>query len=244
VDFYLSSKLVESTTAQRHYSERLVRANTLLTYQFRDQDPQTSLPRNAFGLEVGQNIYLCGQQLGKFHPHFDDLLGEILRRDPSGVLVAIEDQYSTAKKLLSQRWSGTLPDVLDRVVFVPRQTRSGYVNLIKNADVLLDPPHFGGVNSSYDAFAFGKPVVTLPSDFHRGRYTLGCYRKMNVRDCIAEDRASYVELAVALGTDRSYRQQVEVKIRESSEALFEDPAAVSEHDRIFRDLIAIARNRK
>jgi len=43
----------------------------------------------------------------------------------------------------------------------------GFLHLQALADVLLDTIHFGGGNTSLEAFAFGTPVVTLP-----GRHTL------------------------------------------------------------------------
>jgi predicted O-linked N-acetylglucosamine transferase (SPINDLY family) len=241
VDYYLSNSLVEPPSAQDHYSERLLLAGTLLTYQFRDTYPSSQKPREAFKLSPHQHVYLCGQQLGKFHPEFDETLGEILRRDPRGVLAVIEDRHPAAKHLLQARWRRVLPDVVDRMFFLPRQERPDYVSLIQTADVLLDPFNFGGVNTSYDAFTFGKPVVTLPSGYHRGRYTLGCYKKMGISECVATDRESYVQLAVAMGTDPNYRRQVEREVEEASHVLFEDAQAVDEHARIFRELVEVSR---
>ena len=174
---------------------------------------------------------------------FDETCGAILRRDPAGVLVVIEDRHSVASQALRERFTRSIPDVAHQVRFVPRQNRPGYVHLIKCADVLLDPPHFGGVNTTYDALAFGKPVVSCPSGFHRGRYTRGCYRKMGVDDCVAANRADYVDLAVGLGTDRDRRTQLEGVLQEASDILFEDHQAVAEHERIFTDLIELARTR-
>jgi protein O-GlcNAc transferase len=110
------------------------------------------------------------------------------------------------------------------------------------ADVLLDPIHFGGVNSSYDAFSLGKAVVTRPSPFHRGRYTLGCYRRMGINDCIAASDRDYVNIAFSLGTDRRRRAELEARIGAQSETLFEDRHSVTEHERLLAELIAAARS--
>src|SRR5262249_49271296 len=105
----------------------------------------------------------------------------------------------------------------------------------------LDPLHFGGVNSSYDGYSLNKPIVTLPSPFHRGRYTFACYRKMGVLDCVAANHDDYVEMALALGTDADHRRQVSQKIAAASHVLFDDLEAVREHERIFSELIASSR---
>jgi predicted O-linked N-acetylglucosamine transferase (SPINDLY family) len=106
---------------------------------------------------------------------------------------------------------------------------------------MLDTFHFGGGNTTYEALALGTPVVTLPSEFLRGRITHGCYRKMNVLDCVAADSSQYVDIAVRLGTDRDLRETCRRKIRSASDVLFEDIAAVRDIERFFVRAVADAK---
>ena len=243
MDHYLSSELVEPADAAAHYTEELVLARTLLTVQHRSAPPESPKPRGYFGVTEGKHLYACAQQAGKFHPDFDPILAGILRRDPQAVIVITEDRHgSPIANQLRERFAASMSDVADRILLVPMQPTPDYLSLVAAADVLLDPLHFGGVNSTYDGFSFNKPIVTLPSCFHRGRYTLGCYRKMGLADCIAADAAQYVDLAVALGTDSAWRNEVVNKIRQASPALFGDLEAVSEHERLFTELIESSRS--
>ncbi len=238
LDCYLSSELVEPPDAQQHYSERVVLASTLLTYQRRLAPPAAPKPREHFGFSSAQHLYLCAQQLGKFQPDFDPILSDILRSDPRGVIVIAEERHGRFPgNALRQRFAATMPDVVDRIVFLPFQPADDYLSLIAAADVLLDPLHFGGVNSTYDALSLNQPIVTLPSTLHRGRYTLGCYRKMGLSDCIANSPAQYVEIVLRLAHDVDFRASVVAAIRDTSPLLFDDPVAVSEHERIFSILI-------
>jgi protein O-GlcNAc transferase len=107
--------------------------------------------------------------------------------------------------------------------------------------VVLDPVHYGGVTTTYDALSFDKPIVTWPSPFQRGRYALGCYLHMEMADLVAHDARSYVDTAVALGTDPAFRAEVSAKIRRASRGLFEDPRVVGEYERVFAELLASAR---
>jgi len=241
MDYYLSSELVEPEDAGEHYSETLVPARTLLTYQERLSPPDPRNARDGFGFAAGQHVYLCAQHLGKFHPDFDPVLAAILRQDAAGVIVTTRDQHGYDAQKLQSRFAETIPEVADRIVFLPRQAHPDYLRLVAAADVLLDPPYFGGVNTTYDGFSLGKAIVTVPSAFHRGRYTFGCYRKMGVTDCVASDLDRYVEIAVALGTDAGHRAAVERRIRAAGDALFEDIEAVREHERIFQELVEKAR---
>lgn len=238
VDYYLSSALVEPEDAAQHYRERLLLADTLLTYQYRPAFAPSTKTRADYGLSDTAHVYTCAQHLGKFHPDFDATLAEILRRDPLGTLVVTQDRYNIGAEILRQRFAQTLGDVAGRVHWLPRLPEEEYRGLLAVSDVLLDPPHFGGVNSTYDGLALGKPIVTCPSGYQRGRYTLGCYRKMNVLDCVARDAGHYVDLAVKLGTDSSYRQAISQKLVQASSVLWEDPAAISAHERLFEQMLA------
>ena len=241
VDAYLSSDLVESEDAQEHYTEKLCRAKTLLTYQTQVTPSQNGKTRASFGFTADQHLYFCVQHLGKFHPDFDALLAEILRQDSRGVIVATQDKHGYGMQRLKQRFARTMPDVMNRIVFLPRQEFDDYISLVAACDVMLDPIHFSGVTTTYDSFSLSKPIVIWPSQYHRGRYTLGCYRRMGVTDCVAHSAEEYVEIAVRLGTDRVWREEVSGRIRDARHRIFEDQQAVSEHERIFRELVERSR---
>ena len=65
MDYYLSSAVIEAEGADAHYSEQLVRASTLLTYQYRVAPPPGKCVREGFGIASDQHVYLCPHQLGK-----------------------------------------------------------------------------------------------------------------------------------------------------------------------------------
>jgi predicted O-linked N-acetylglucosamine transferase (SPINDLY family) len=237
VDYYLSSDLVEPEGAESHYRERLVRARTLLTYQpTRNQEVRAA--RSELGFSEDQHLYGCVQNLGKFHPDFDDALGEILRRDPAGWLVLSQDQAGHAARILQQRFASRLADVAARIVFLPPRAHGEYLRLIASCDVLLEPLHFGGVTTTYDALSLDKPLVAMRSPYQRGRYAAGCYRSMDYRQCLAKNCNEYVNLANQLGCDTEFRAHVARQIREAKHAVFDDLEAVREHERIFGELLA------
>jgi predicted O-linked N-acetylglucosamine transferase (SPINDLY family) len=237
VDYYLSNELVEPADGQDHYSEKLICARTLLSYQLPVRRPAPGKTRAAFGFSAEHDVYLLPQHLGKFHPDFDPALADILRRDPAGLIAIISDRFGHGANKLRERFHAVMPDVSNRVVFLPKQTVPDYLSLLDAADVLLDPPHFGGVTTTYDSLSLDKPIVTLPSAFHRGRYTYGCYRKMQLDDCVAVNLEDYVEKALKLGRHADYREFVVGRIREAKGRLFEDADAVRELERIFRLLL-------
>jgi predicted O-linked N-acetylglucosamine transferase (SPINDLY family) len=243
IDYFLSNDVCEPEGAERHYTERLIRSRSLLTWQRRIRVPEVPATRGDFGIGEDDHFYLCPYKVEKFHPDFDGMLGAILRRDPRGLVVIPKDRHGYAARKLRNRLRVALPHVIDRIRFVPYQSLEGYFRLVHAADVLLDPIHYGGGLTSFDGLSLNKPIVTLPGKFVRGRYTLGFYRTMGVTDCIAQTAEEYVERAVRLGTDRDWRTYVEERIRDTSDVLFESADSIAEYDQIFQRLIDEASRR-
>ena len=208
LDDFISSRDLEPADAQDHYSERLVPLPSLF-HSF--EQPQLSGPprvRRDFGLPEDAHLYLCVQHLFKIHPDFDELAAEILRTDPRGLLVLVEGPRAHWSLLLRERLRRRLGADMARVQFLPRQPYEHYLHLLTLADVLLDTPHFNGGVTTLQALGLGLPIVTLPGAFLRGRQTYGCYRRMGVLDCVADDAREYVRIAVRLATEPAWREQV------------------------------------
>ena len=115
-----------------------------------------------------------------------------------------------------------MPDVAERVRILPHMGWADYLNLIAVSDVMLDPLHFGGANTSYEALALAVPVVTLPPAYLRGRHTLGCYLRMEMSECVANTPRQYAQIALRLGTEPEYRRAVAGKIAERNDVLFDN----------------------
>ncbi|GAB4137823.1 MAG: hypothetical protein Tsb009_05590 [Planctomycetaceae bacterium] len=222
IDYFLSSELLEVENADSHYSERLIKWPTLPTFYRTPQFPDVTARREQFGLPTTGTFYFCPQSLFKFHPDFDEILAEILRSDANGFLVLIAGLHDHWTELLMNRLRTILGRDIERVHVLPRQSRERFLRLMSLADVMLDTLHFGGGNTNYEAFALGVPVVTLPSNFMRGRVTAALYAKMGITDGTARTAEEYVQRAVTLGTNREFRTHFREQIKASRAKLYDD----------------------
>ncbi len=170
VDYYLSSTLLEPEDADAHYSETLVRLTTLPTYQRRPTRPDPPATRAEFGLPEDAHLYCCLQRVLKFHPEFDALLAGVLRRDPHGLVLIRDGRAAHAAALLRQRFFTSIPDVAERIRFLPGRDTRGYYRLLSLADVVLDTYPYGAGLTAYDIFGLDLPLVTLPGPYAVGRY--------------------------------------------------------------------------
>lgn len=205
VDYYLSSKLVEPEGAQADYTERLVLLDSLMVCRQRPKLDAPTVTREVLGLSDRDHIYLLAQQVGKLHPAFDPVLREILERDERGVLLVANNATEAHLAQLKRRWRTTLGPTLSRVRRVHCEG-ADYLSLFAIANVSLDPPAFGGMNSTWDALAMGCPIVTSEGRWHRQRYAAGCNRKMglpmSVSPIVVADRAEYAAAAQAVAEHR------------------------------------------
>lgn len=226
MDAFLTTGDLDPPGNEAHYTETPVRLPRLNVCYERPRLDGAAKNRAAFGLPTDATIYVCPQTLFKFHPEFDALLAAILRADPRGLLVAIEGNHPHWTQLLRSRWTRVMPDVVGRMRFVPKVARNDFLALLACSDVMLDPIHFGGGNTSYEALSLGLPIVTWPSAFLRGRLTSAMYRQMGVSEFVAGSADEYVRFAVRLGTDRDYRLRSRQNLAEAAGSLFEDDEAV------------------
>lgn len=237
IDYFISSKLIEPEDAQEHYTEQLVQLDSLPSYYYRPALPDKIKNRAVFGLSDDEHVYACPQTLFKIHPEFDQILAGILQQDPKARIVMIRDQTSKWKDLLVERFEKTFPDVVNRIHWLRGMSTPDFLNLIYISDVMLDPLHFGGGNTSYQSMAIGTPVVTLPAKYMRGRGMLAIYNKMGLQDCVVSSIEEYINLACRIGSDEAFRDQLRLKILSKSHLVFEDVNTIRELETFFESAL-------
>lgn len=235
MDYYISNDLYEPPGAAEHYSERLIELHALptLAYYFRPTLAEPLPTRAELGLPANAHLYVCAQSLFKLHPQMDDAMRRILEQDGTGRIMLFAGDCAEWGTQLMRRFRRSLPGLADRIQFLPRQPYQRFLQVLSAADVALDTLHFNGMNTSIDAFSVGTPVVTLPTDLQRGRFTQAMYRTMGIDWGVARDTDEYAALAVEAATDAERQQSLRQQILEHNHLLFEDTRTIEEFERFF-----------
>ncbi len=228
IDYFLSSEALEIEGAEDHYSEALLKASRVTACYERPETEIPELSREDLGLPANGTLYLCPQTPMKLHPEFDEILEGILRRDPTATIAIQQPWSKTAADFVRERLKARLDGDVDRIVYLPFRSHDQFLATIRASAVMLDPMHFGGGNTNYEACHVGTPVVTLPSRFMRGRFCYALYRQMGIEDTIAGDKDDYVDKAIAIATDPARRQALSARILERSDRVFDDRAILDE----------------
>ncbi|MFN8576399.1 MAG: tetratricopeptide repeat protein [Candidatus Sericytochromatia bacterium] len=245
VDYYISSDLMIDNDSYKEFSEKLVSLNSPLTYYYRTPLPKNFLPREHFGFFNDDKIYICTQNLRKIQPDFDKATLEILKRDPKATYLLFEDHNPNVTELLKKRLKENHGEYFNRIRFHPRIMRGAdYINLVKISDVMLDTFNFGGVNTSYDAFSVGLPIITLPSNFQRSKYTYALYKTMGISDCIASNEDEFIDLAIKTANNTNFRESISKKILENQHLIFNDSKVTHEFEKIISKLLVRSQEEK
>ena len=146
----------------------------------------------------------------KRQPEFDDMLVNVLKKDPKAHLLLhsepLEDHIFLTRL---QKLGGEK----SRIHFIPVQPHHKLMALYALSDVILDSYPAGGCTTTRESLEVGGLVVTLPARYIGSRWTLVYYSIISVLDLVAKDENEYVELAVRLGTDLNYCKEVRSKIQ-------------------------------
>lgn len=228
------------SSSQSFYTEPLHLLETLPTWYRAPEKTQTVPPlsKNDFGFADHQTLYSCPQSLYKIHPAFDPLLQGILEEDDTGQIVFFEGFHPSIHHSLIKRWNRSIPNaLLNRIHFLPRTNATHFYSFLRCTDVMLDPVHFGGGNTSLEALSFGTPIITLPSQLMRGRFTQGFYQQLGFCDWIANDERDYIHKACQLGKDPALRQDVRQAILSKNHGLYENPDVIEAWEKCLLSLV-------
>ncbi len=115
-------------------------------------------------------LFLFPQSLFKVHPDNDDLLVEILAREPRAVIVMFQSRHpqitSQFIDRLSRRFAVRGLPAAGRMKLLPNVDHIDYLRLNLACDAMLDSLHWSGGNTSLDAIACGLPIVTRRGEPH------------------------------------------------------------------------------
>lgn len=235
MDYFISTDFYESDGSLDHYSEKLITLKNVaaVSYCYKPEAPLKKNDRAYFNIDENAHVYLCPQTLFKFHPEFDAILGDILRNDPEGILVLKSGTKPHLAKILQQRLSKSIPDVIDRVRFISHQSYNDYMSLISVSDIMLDTIHFGGFTTTLDALAMEIPVISWPSPMMKSRHTASIFHKIGIEECIANSADNYIKKANRIACDNEHRDNIIRKIRENSRLVWEEGRLIKEFENAF-----------
>jgi protein O-GlcNAc transferase len=230
IDYYLSSDLMENSDADDHYTERLIRLPNLSVNYKPLEISAATITRETLGLNPQSILYLCCQSLFKYLPQYDEIYPRIAHQVNGSKFLFISEQSHLITEQFRDRLERAFHRINARlddfVTFLPRVNAEEYNAINCLSDIYLDSIGWSGCNSTFEALSCNLPVVTLKGNLMRGRHSSAILTLMGLADTIAATKDEYVDLAVKLGNDPSWRNQISQIIAAQKHRLYNDEACI------------------
>lgn len=230
IDAFVVPDAMEPADAASHYRERLWRLPGLAT---RYPLPSAPAPRTRaeLGLPDGP-LYVLPQSVFKIHPDTDALLVAIAQRDPAARLLLFDNEAPRSTLRLRRRLAAAFAaaelDVARHLHIAPLSGRDEFLARLACSDVMIDPPHWSGGNTSLDALTVGLPIVALPGRFLRGRQSLAMLATLGIAEpLVAAGIDEAATRAVALAHAPEERRRLAAAIAAGLPGLVDGRAALA-----------------
>ena len=229
IDYHLSSDLMEPENAQDHYTEKLVRLpNLAINYTLLERQPP-AITKAHIGIKESEIMFWCCQSLFKYLPSHDDIFPRIAKELGNCKFVFIKygkDDKEMVTQIFNQRLEKAFAnwglDYQDYCLGLKPMKPNIFAGVTAAADIFLDSIGWSGNNTIMESTAYNLPIVTFPGELMRGRHAIAILKMMGIEETIASSKEEYIKIAVRLGRDKQYRQEISQKIARNKHKLYND----------------------
>jgi predicted O-linked N-acetylglucosamine transferase (SPINDLY family) len=242
LDHYLSSDLMEPPDADRYYTERLVKLPNLSIYYEPIEGKTVPMDRSEFAVRPDATMFWCGQSLFKYLPQFDETFVRIAKAAPNSQFVFLRHHgphrvTTSFQKRLERAFSQWGLSASDHCVFLDRLKPRQYAAAVGLSDVFLDSIGWSGCNSTMEAVASHRPIVTLPGPSMRTRHSAAILRMMGIDETIAASVDEFVSIAAHMANDKRARQAISRKMEDGKHRLYRDRSCIKALEKFLEDSV-------
>jgi len=222
IDYFFSGEIMETDSSEEHYSEKLIKLPALGIYY--ENPKKKDINDSNYKKEKNKVIFLNIQSNFKLLPQHDHIYFEIIKKNPKCKFwfIGTKNEFIASKfrERISMMCKQNNLFIDDFFVFYTQMSYQSYLSLIANSDIILDSLDWSGLNTSLEAVSLDKPIVTLPSNFMRGRHTYGILKILKMDELICGSKKEYVNLAVKLSKNPNFRNSIIRKIKMNKKLVF------------------------
>ncbi len=227
MDYYISGTLTEGSESRSHYSEELVKmegTGFCFNYELLPQESRMEFFRQRLGISEDAVVFASGANISKVIPEVRESWAKIIAAVPNAALVLYPfgggwSDNGSKTAFLNNMYARLEKYGVERrrlIVLNSLPGRAEVKEVLKLADVYLDSYPFSGANSLVDPLEVGVATVAMEGKNLRSRQGAAMLRELEMFDLIAGGEESYIQLSVALGSDRRLREE---KAREIGERM-------------------------
>jgi predicted O-linked N-acetylglucosamine transferase (SPINDLY family) len=198
-----------------YHTEKLVRLpRAFFCYRPDDVSPQVG-PLPALG--SGRVTFGAFNNFAKASAAAVEAWLDILAQTPNSRLLLLARGGGRIEDRLS-RMAGERGVDPARIEYCTKRPRPAYLELVRQADIALDPFPFNGHTTTCDAIWMGVPVVMLAGQSYATRFGGSVLLNVGLEHFIADSPAAYVEAAVRLASNLSELAELRESLRPTMQA--------------------------
>ncbi|MEG4166984.1 MULTISPECIES: glycosyltransferase [unclassified Microcoleus] len=251
IDYYIAGKLMEpAPEGQEHYREQLATIDgpgCCFSYTLEPYTPNVNFTRNSIGISEESVVFISSANLYKLVPELRETWAKIMAAVPNSVLFLMPFGPSWTNHYPGGAFVNNMKAVFAKYgiesnrlrVLKSFPNRADVKEVLKLGDVYLDSYPYAGTTSLVDPLEVGLPTVVRDGDTLRSRMGAAVVRSLSMPDLIANSEASYIQLAVTLGTNpelrQRYRQEIQQKMQ-ANPACFDSVAYSGAIGKLFQEL--------
>lgn len=233
MDYYLSGLDMELATGDDHYTETLWRLpSTGLVYERPVAVHDGTCLYEKLNLPSDRPLLLSLQSTFKYVPEYDHVFARVIKNHPDVLILfaghmgcqVIADRFFDRLALACKRLG---VDAANNIRILPRLDYADFMGLFSIAHHTLDTIGWNGGNSSFQSFSLHCPVITLPTEFMRGRHTVSMLKKMDVDELVAGNVEEYLSICDRLLDDAGFYGSIKARIAQAEPLLFADTDVAS-----------------
>ncbi|CEF64055.1 O-glycosyltransferase [Strongyloides ratti] len=166
--------------------------------------------RSQYNLPSHAIVYCNFNQLYKFDPKTMDCWIDILKQVPNSVLWLLRFPYHGESNIIKYCVERGID--CSRIIFSNVAAKEEHVRRGQLADVFLDSSICNAHTTGMDVLWTGTPMVTMPMETFASRVAASQLMALGCPELVAKSRKEYVDIAVRLGTDVDYLNQIRAKV--------------------------------
>lgn len=261
IDYFISADCMEHPFRNRMliedepYSEQVILLDGQGIWYYMPESPEEALikvnmvdavsqiqeyKRKDFNISDDWFVYFLPQSVFKIHPLYDNVLSDILKDNTNSHIVVTGGRRPLWTEIYLKRLNSSLGPLSNRLHVINRVSSEKFLKLISIADVILHPFPFDGSRTSADALVAGKPFITLPTEYLRGRMGSAFYRTMNLPQLVARNISEYVMIAKKLNSDKDFYNEIIEKINKRLYLIWEDMSVPFEWSKFLMKVVGFS----
>jgi predicted O-linked N-acetylglucosamine transferase (SPINDLY family) len=222
VDWKITDRYADTAASARWQHEALLPLDVCVLPMRRVAPaPDAGLTRSALGLPEDAIVFGAFVGVLKLSLRCVDVWRRILDAVP-GSMLAFSPQRDEDRIAIERRLTGQ-GVAASRLAFLPHRRGDDAYNRARHSviDIALDTMPYTGGDTTAAALDAGVPVVTRVGSRHAERMGYSILMHLGLTQVIAQSDDGYIELAVRLAQDRSFRDDVRAAVARA----MSDPAA-------------------